>query len=60
MEQLNFLKVLFSFGCAGSLLLPGLFSRCHDGGYSLFAVHGFLSEVAPLVAEHRLCGVWAR
>ena len=59
-EELNFLKILFIFGCAGSLLLQGLFSSCSDRGYSLFAVRGFLTEVASLVAEHRLEGAWAQ
>ena len=41
---------LLIFGCAGSSLLCGL---------SLVAVHGLLTAVASLVAEHQLQGMWA-
>ena len=44
-----FLKkvILFTFSCAGSLLLRGLFSGCRE--------QGLLSRVlASLVAKHRL------
>ena len=52
-EELNFLKIVFIFYCAGSLLLQGLSSSCSDPGSSPFAVRGLLIEVASLIAEHR-------
>ena len=44
----------FLFGCAGSLLLHGLFSGCSEGGYPLIVVHGLLLEETSLVKEHKL------
>ena len=42
-----FFKItLFIFGCAGSLLLHGLFPSC--SGYSLAAVHGLLTTIVSL------------
>ena len=45
---------LFVCGCAGSSLLPGLFSSSRKLGYSLVAACGLLIAVASLVAEHGL------
>ena len=47
------------FGCAGSLLLSGLFSSCGEGGYSLVPVCGLLIAVTSLLAVHRFQGVRA-
>ena len=44
----------FVWGCAGSLLLHGLFSTGASGGCAPVAVHRLLIVVASLVAEHRL------
>ena len=56
-KTLIFLKIVFIYGCAGSLLL---FSSCGtERGPSLVAVHGLLIMVASLVAEHGLQGAWA-
>ena len=41
------------FGCAGSLLLHGLFSSCGERGLFLVAVHKLLIAVDFLAAEHR-------
>ena len=41
----------FFFGCAGSLLLQGLFSSCRAQGLLFLAVPGFLFAVASLVVE---------
>ena len=50
---------LFIDGCAGSSLPVGLFSVV-GRGHSLVVVHGLLTAMASLVAEHRLssCGAW--
>ena len=48
----NFIYV-FTFDCAGSSLLGGLFSSCNEQGYSLVVVHGLFLAVASLV-EYRL------
>lgn len=45
---------LLSFGCARSLSLHRLFSSCRERGLLWFAVLGFLTALAPLVAEHTL------
>ena len=45
---------LFIFGCAGSSLLPGLFSSCGEWGLHFVAASGLLIAVASLVAKHRL------
>ena len=43
----------FIFGCAGSLLLFGLFSHCGKQGlHTLVAVHGLLIVLVSVVAEH--------
>ena len=44
----------FSFGCAGSSLLRGLFSRFSEQGPLLVAVLGLLIAVTFLAAEHGL------
>ena len=50
-----FLNYLFILGCAGSLLLHGLFPLVAvSKGYSLVVVCRFLIAVASLVAEHGL------
>ena len=51
---------LFVYGCAGSLLLCGLFSGAANGGSSLVA--GLLTAVASLLghAGFRACRMWAR
>ena len=46
--------ILFIFGCAGSLLLCGLFLVAASGGYSLVAMNRPLIVVSSLVAEHGL------
>jgi len=43
------LKNLFSSGCAGSLLLLGLYPVTASGGYSPAVVHGLILAVASLV-----------
>ena len=45
---------LFSFGCAGSLLLRGLFAGCSDWGQLYIEVWGLLIAVTSLTVEHRL------
>ena len=50
---------LFIFGCAGFLLLKGLFSSCSEQGLLFIAVHGLLIAVASLVTEHGLWGLQA-
>ena len=55
-EQLK--KILFIFGCAGSLLPCRLFSSSGERGLLLVAVCGLLVVTARL-AEHRLSGAWA-
>ena len=49
--------LLCTFGCAGSSLLPGLFSRCGKQSCCPGAMPGLLTAVASLAAEH---GLWAR
>ena len=58
---------LFSYGCAGSLLLHGLFSSwgeqglfsgCSERGLLSSSGHKLLTEVASLVAEDALQGTW--
>ena len=39
-------------------LLRGLFSSCSKKGLLFVVVHGLLTSVASLVAEHRLWGSW--
>ena len=46
-----FLKNLFSSGCAGSLLLLGLYPVTESRGYSPVVVHGLILEVASLAVE---------
>ena len=46
--------ICFNFDCAGSSLLRSFYLVAESGGYSLFAVHGFLVAVAFLVAKHRV------
>ena len=46
-------KSLFTLGCAGSLLLHRLFSRCDEWGLLVIVVRGLLIAVASLV-KHRL------
>ena len=55
--QTDGLRAFFIFGCAGSLLLCGLFSSC--GEWGLLSGCGPLIAVPALVAEHRLWGAWA-
>ena len=57
----NFMYVcmyVFIFGCAGSLLLCGLFFSLVSRGYSVAVMLELLTEVASLAVEHRLniCG----
>ena len=47
------LKIIYFFGCAGSLLLRGVSLVRVSRGYSLVAVQRLLIAVASLV-EHRL------
>ena len=48
-----FLKIyLFILGCAGSLLMPGLFLSCREQGLLFVEGGRFLIAVASLVAEH--------
>ena len=49
-------KNLFIFGCAGSLLLRGVFSSCSKQGLLIIALHSLLIAGASFVAEHRLKG----
>ena len=51
---LSYLKHLFIYGPAGSLLLLGLCLVWESGGYSLAVVCGLLIAVASLVEEPRL------
>ena len=46
--------ILFVFGCAGSLLLCGLFSSCR--GYSLVMVGGLLIVVPSLMPRACVLG----
>ena len=52
----SFLNFIYSFifGCAGPLLLCGLFSSCRSEGPSLFVARRLLIAVPSLVAEHGL------
>ena len=50
---------MFIFGCAGSSLLCGFFSRSRQEGDSLADMHEFLIAVTSVVAEHRFQGGWA-
>ena len=53
-----FIYYLFiCFGCAGSSLLCGLFSRCDKRGLLFIAARGLLTAVVLLVAEYGLLGV---
>ena len=45
---------LFIFGCAGSLLLDGLFPSCVERRLLFIEVRGLLIAVASLAAEHGL------
>ena len=45
-------------GCAGSLLLLGLFSSCGKQGRSPGAARGLLTVAASLVEEHGLQQAW--
>ena len=49
-----FLLNLFSFGCAGSSLLRGLFSSCQEWGLLFIAVHRLLIVGASPILEYRL------
>lgn len=52
----HLLQFLSSFcGCAGPLVLCGLTLVAASRGYSLVVMHGILSAVASLAAEH---GLW--
>ena len=50
----RFKKTYFIFGCAESLLLHGLFSRCGEQGYSAAGVGGLLSEGGVLLGTQAL------
>lgn len=56
MEQFSygflFFKILFIFGCAGSVAASGL-SSCVSGGCFLGAACGLRIVVAALAVEHR-------
>ena len=59
--------IILFIGCAGSLLLCGVFSSCSERVLLSVAVCGLLKVVASLVAEHGFwamsfssCGVWAQ
>ena len=45
----NYLFIYFVFGCAGSLLLCGLFSSCGEQGLLFIVAHRLLIAVASLV-----------
>ena len=47
-------KIIYFFGCAGSLLLGWLFSIVESGSYSPVAVCRLLIVVASLGVEQRL------
>ena len=51
--------ILFIFGCAGSLLLPGSSPVAVSGDCSLVAVRRLFTVVASPVAEHGLQGMQA-
>ena len=53
---LNNLKILYIFGCAGSLLLCGLFSSCSEQRLLFIALRRLLITVASPVVEQRLEG----
>ena len=46
------------FGCSGSSLLHRFFSSCGEWGLFFIVVHGPLTVVAFLKAEHRLQQLW--
>ena len=50
----TYFKILFTFGCTGSLFCAGLSLVVATGGYSLLAVHGLLIVVTSLDVEHGL------
>ena len=45
---------LFIYGCIGSSLLRAAFASCSERVLLFVVVHGLLTAVASLVAEHRL------
>ena len=47
-------KILFVFGCAGSLLLCRLFSSFSEWRLLCAVVHRLLIAVGSLIAEHQL------
>ena len=51
--------LLFSFGCAGSLLLRQLFSSCIEPRLHSSCGHSLVFAVVSCVAEQRLYGAWA-
>ena len=53
LEHTVFIDLIFKkfFGCAGSLLLHGLFSSCGEWGLLFVVVQGFLIVVASLVVS---------
>jgi len=55
-KELHFKKqyFLFIFGCTGSLLLQGLFSRCGKRELLFVAVHRLLTVMASLAVKHSL------
>ena len=52
----NNLKNLYIFGCAGSLLLCGLFSSCSEQRLLFIVLRRLLTAVASPAVEHRLEG----
>ena len=49
-----YFKILFTFGCAGSLFCAGLSLAVAIGGYSLVAAHALLIVLTSLDVEHGL------
>ena len=54
LSLLIFIKDLFIFGCAGSLLLCVGFLYCGEWGLVFILLRGFIVVVASFVGEHRL------
>ena len=50
---------LFTFGCAVSSLLHGLFPSCSEQGLLLAWCRGLLTTVASPAVEHGIQGAWA-
>ena len=56
---LKYKTIYFCFGCAGCTLLPGVFSSCSEGSYSLVAWASHCGGCSLGHPGFRSCGSWA-